>query len=265
MKRLLQMLGICLAVLLVNSCFDNSKYAPKPYLRPLEIVKISEQDYMHVSYLKDDKGGYIPCNGFIRKEGDEVFVFDTPLNDSISEQLINYIHNDLNAQVKGVMVSHSHIDAAGGVNAFAKANIPTYGSTRTASILAKDSVYLSNTFVLNDSVILGKSKIIMSYFGPGHSDDNTVAYVRGPEILIGGCMIKSLGGTRGNIADANLAEWAKTVATTRQMYPEVKLVIPGHGGRGNAELLENTIEMFQENKPAIAIVEDEEAGSHTNK
>lgn len=257
--RLLQNLGICLAVLLTTtSCWDNSKYAPKPYLRPLEIVKLSDQDYLHISYLKDDKGGYIPCNGFIRKEGDEVFVFDTPLNDSISEQLITYIQEDLKASIKGVMVSHSHIDGAGGVNAFAKANIPTYGSTKTAAILAKDSVYLSNTFAVKDSVALGESEVVMNYFGPGHTDDNVVGYIKGPEILIGGCLIKPLEGTRGNLADANLAEWAKTVATAKYVYPNVKQVIPGHGGRGDAALLDYTIEMFQVDSPQMDSVDEGE-------
>lgn len=244
MKRLLQMLGICLAVLLLHSCFDKSKYAPEPYLRPLEIIKLSDQDYMHVSYLKDDKDGYIPCNGYIRKEGDEVFVFDTPLDDSTSVQLIDFIKNDLNAIIKAVMVSHAHIDGAGGVNAFTKAGIPTYGSSKTAALLAKDTITLSNTFQHKDSLKLGKTLVKMDYLGPAHTDDNAIAYIEGPEILLGGCMIKSLEAGKGNLADANLKEWAKTVATAKYLYPNVKQVIPGHGRRGDSTLLTYTIKMF---------------------
>ncbi|WP_405202441.1 subclass B1 metallo-beta-lactamase [Dokdonia sp. LLG6352-1] len=251
MKRLLQMLGICLAVLLLHSCFDKSKYAPEPYLRPLEIIKLSDQDYMHVSYLKDGKGGYIPCNGYIRKEGDEVFIFDTPIDESTSVQLIDFIKNDLNATIKAVMVSHAHIDAAGGVKAFNEAGIPTYGSSKTAALLARDTITLSNTFQLKDSLMLGKTLIKMDYLGPAHTDDNAIAYLEGPEILLGGCMIKSLEAGKGNLADANLKEWAKTVTTAKYLYPDVKQVIPGHGMRGDSALLTYTIKMFQVEKPII--------------
>ncbi len=251
MCRLLQMLGICLAVLLLNSCFDNSKYDPEPYVRSLEIIKLSEQDYIHVSYLKDSYGGYIPCNGYIRVEGSEAFIFDTPLNDTLSEQLITFVQEDLKATIKGVQVSHSHIDGAGGINAFAKAKIPTYASTKTAALLVKDSLAISNPFSQKDSIQIAESFVVMEYLGPAHSDDNSIAYIRASDILLGGCMIKPLDGTKGNLADANLDEWSNTVTRLQSHYPKVEQVIPGHGGRGDKELLDYTIGMFQKSSEVI--------------
>ena len=252
MCRLLQMLGICLAVLLLNSCFDNSKYDPEPYVRSLEIIKLSEQDYVHVSYLKDNYGGYIPCNGYIRVEGNEAFIFDTPLNDTLSGQLITFVQEDLKATIKGVQVSHSHIDGAGGINAFAKAKIPTYGSAKTAALLAKDSLTISNPFSQKDSIKIAENFIVMEYLGPAHSDDNSIAYIRASDILLGGCMIKPLDGTKGNLADANLDEWANTVTRLQNHYPKVVQVIPGHGGRGDKQLLDYTISMFQKSSKVIS-------------
>lgn len=249
MTRLLQMLGICLAVLLLNSCYDKSKYVPEPYLRPLEIIKLSEQDYMHVSYLKDDNGGYIPCNGFMRKEGTEVFVFETPIDSTSSEQLISYIQEHLKATVKGVFVGHSHSDAAGGVPAFTRANIPTYASSKTTALLQKDTVTISHPFTRKDSVQMGTTEIVMEYFGAAHTDDNSVAYLKGPEILVGGCMIKALGAKRGYLGDASLSTWSTTVSAVKNAYPKVQLVIPGHGRRGDSLLLDYTIKMFKEEVP----------------
>ncbi len=243
--RLSQVFGICLAALLLHSCWDNSQYDPKPYLRPLEIVKLSDQDFLHKSYLKDGKGGYISCNGFIRLEGDEAFVFDTPLNDSISEQLITYIQKQLQATIKGVMVSHFHKDAAGGVQAFINKDIPSYGSDKTASILAKDSIYLSNSFSRTDTILLGKKPIYMGYFGAAHTTGNSVGYIPYSKILFGGCMIKPENGTKGNLSDANLEQWSSTVSNVKQAYPEVQLVIPGHGRRGSGALLDYTIDLFK--------------------
>lgn len=247
MRRLLQMLGICLAVLLLNSCFDNSKYDPQPYVRSLEIIKLSEQDYIHVSFLQDQHGGYIPCNGYIRVQEGEAFIFDTPINDTLSEQLIAFVQEDLKATIKGVQVSHSHMDGAGGINAFAKAKIPTYASAKTAALLAQDSVAVSNSFSQKDSIQIAKNFIVMEYLGPAHSDDNSIAYIQASDILLGGCMIKPLDGTKGNLEDANLDEWSNTVTTLQNHYPKVLQVIPGHGGRGNKELLDYTINMFKKN------------------
>ncbi len=247
LKRSLQLLGILLVVVTQQSCLNTSDSAAQEYVRPLEIIKLSENNFLHVSYLEDGKGGYIPCNGFFRKEGNEIFVFDTPINDSISEQLIHYIQNDLNSEIKAVLISHSHVDAAGGVSAFVKANIPTYGSSKTADLLAKDSIFLSNPFKVKDSLLLNGNKITMFYPGAGHTLDNAVTYIEDGNILLGGCLIKPLDGPKGNITDASIAEWSNTVRSLIDRFPDMQLVIPGHGLRGNKELLEYTIALFKEN------------------
>jgi metallo-beta-lactamase class B len=249
LPRLLQTLGLSIMVLLASSCFDKSENEPETYVRSLEIVKLSENDYLHISFLKDNKGGFIPCKGYMRKEGNEVFIFDTPINNAMSEQLISYVYKNLDATIKGVLVSHAHIDAAGGLKAFVNKGIPSYGSSKTARLLARDTIRLSNTFDTKDSLKLGRNLIKMNYLGPAHTDDNIIAYLEGPNILLGGCMIKSLGASKGNLADANLKEWAKTVSKVKHLYPEVSQVIPGHGMRGDSTLLNYTISMFQIKEP----------------
>ncbi|TVZ51782.1 subclass B1 metallo-beta-lactamase [Dokdonia sp. Hel_I_53] len=246
-KKSLQLLVIISFLCFQQSCWDGSDSNIQPYVRPLEIVKLSENDFLHVSYLKDGKGGYIPCNGFFRKEGSEVFVFDTPLNDSISEQLIAYITRDLKSEIKAVMVSHSHNDAAGGINAFVKANIPTYASLKTTQLLAKDSIFLSHSFEMVDSLFLGTNKISMFYPGAGHTNDNAVAYIENDHILLGGCLIKPVDGSKGNLADASIAEWSNTIRKVKETYPNTRLIIPGHGRRGGEELLDYTIRLFEDN------------------
>ncbi len=244
-----QLVLSCTIALLFTSCFDKSKYAPRPYVRPLEIVKISDSTFLHISYLKDTNGGYIGCNGFIYKSGDEAIIFDTPINDSISNQLIEYVQKSLKATVKGVVVSHSHVDAAGGVGAFSEVEIPSYASTKTANMLARDSIFISQPFDSINTITLGKTKIESRYLGPAHSDDNIVSYIEHPDILIGGCMIKPLGGREGNLKDANLEAWSNTVTLVKQTYPDTKIVIPGHGGRGGADLLDYTSDMFKKYSP----------------
>ena len=59
-------------------------------------------------------------------------------------------------------------------------------------------------------------------------------------------MVKSVGASKGNLADANVKEWANTIRKVKKAFPKAKYVIPGHGQYGNAELLDYTIELFSE-------------------
>ena len=45
---------------------------------------------------------------------------------------------------------------------------------------------------------------------------------------------------RGNVADADLAEWPTSVERIQKHYPEAEVVIPGHGLLGGLDLLQHT-------------------------
>lgn len=62
-----------------------------------------------------------------------------------------------------------------------------------------------------------------------------------------GCLIKELGATKGFLGDANVADWSGTVKKIKKHYPQVKIVILGHGKYGNNELFDYTIELFNSN------------------
>ncbi|HSP88373.1 MAG TPA: hypothetical protein VLN45_09590, partial [Ignavibacteriaceae bacterium] len=90
----------------------------------------------------------------------------------------------------------------------------------------------------------GSENIICCYFGKAHTSDNIVVWITEEEILFGGCMIKSLNSSKGNLADANVNEWANTVEKIKKKFNSAKMVIPGHGDYGGIELLDYTIKLF---------------------
>ena len=92
---------------------------------------------------------------------------------------------------------------------------------------------------------VGKDYIINHFLGEGHTKDNMIGYIPSEKMLFGGCMIKEMGASKGNISDANLDEWSNTVSRIKKVYPKIKHVIPGHGKPGGTELLDYTIELFQ--------------------
>lgn len=243
-----QISSICVTVMLcilLGSCLGKERYTPKPYTKPLEVVKLSDHSYMHISYIETAEGNFIPCNGYIYTNKGEAMIFDTPLNDSISKQLIDFVRNDLKLTIKGVVINHAHSDAAGGLGAFTKENIPSYASIQTADLLKQDSLIISHPFKDSQTISMKGHTIENRYVGEAHASDNIVSYMPKEHLLFGGCMIKSHGAEKGNLEDANLETWSETVVSIKKMFPDVKVVIPGHGSNGDATLLDYTIGLFK--------------------
>lgn len=245
-KFLLRYMVLCVFGVCISSCIGK-KFDPDSYVRPLEIVKLSENNYQHISYLKLSQLNFYPCNGYVYISDGEAIVFDTPVDEVSASQLINFLQKDLKVKVTGVIVNHFHADAAGGLKAFAKANIPSYASSKTAQILKEDAVEITYPFETKQEINVGSAVVENTYFGAAHTQDNIVSYIADEHLLYGGCMIKSLYAGKGNLADADVQQWPKTVSKIKEAYPEVQVVIPGHGGKGDASLLDYTIELFSTN------------------
>ncbi|WP_299209461.1 subclass B1 metallo-beta-lactamase [uncultured Dokdonia sp.] len=247
-KFLFRLAIFCLFTLFLSSCMGgDNKFDPDIYVRPLEIVKLSENKYQHISYLKLKQSDFYPCNGYVYISNGEAIIFDSPVDEVSASQLIKFLQKELNVKIVGVVVNHSHTDAAGGLKAFAKANIPSYASSKTAQILAKDSKVITYPFETKQEIKVGNTTVENTYFGPAHTQDNIVSYIQEEHILYGGCMIKSLHASQGNIKDADTQVWSKTVKKVKEAYPEVQTIIPGHGGKGDISLLDYTIELFTTN------------------
>ena len=88
----------------------------------------------------------------------------------------------------------------------------------------------------------------VKFLGQGHTKDNVVGYFRSENIMFGGCLIKELDASKGYLGDANIEEWSRTVENVKMNYPDVKIVVPGHGEYGDKKLLDYTIQLFRTNK-----------------
>ncbi|MFC4634148.1 subclass B1 metallo-beta-lactamase [Dokdonia ponticola] len=245
-KVLFKWIVFCVFTVCVSSCVERTEFDPDAYVRPLEIVKLSENNYQYISYLKLSQSNFYPCNGYVYISDGEAVVFDSPIDETSASQLIHFLQNELKVELKGVIVNHFHADAAGGLEAFAKANIPSYASSITAQILHNDAVEITYPFETKQELKVGSTVVENTYFGPAHTQDNIVSYIPDEHLLYGGCMIKSLYAGKGNLEDAYVQQWPETVGKIKEAYPEVQVVIPGHGGKGDARLLDYTIELFSD-------------------
>ncbi|OJX55755.1 MAG: subclass B1 metallo-beta-lactamase [Flavobacterium sp. 38-13] len=212
----------------------------------LTITQISENSFIHTSFKQTNDFGNVPCNGLIVRDNNETIVFDTPVNNTISEELIKWINDILHSKINAIIPTHFHDDCLGGLEAFHNYNIPSYAYIKTVE-LAKENNFTIPKNSFNDSVILkvGDKETITKFFGEGHTKDNVVGYFPSENILFGGCLLKELKASKGYLGDANISAWSNTVEKVKREYPDIKIIVPGHGKYGNHELLDYTIKLFK--------------------
>lgn len=250
MKFLSKIVLFSLFLFFLNCNTKKASHLPKIVYKTdeLSVIQLSDHVYQHISYLNTDSFGRVPCNGMIVKQDGEVVILDTPANDKSSEELILWIKNNLNSNINAVVATHFHNDCLGGLKEFDKNKIPSYGSVRTIDLAKKNNENIPQHSFDNDLTLkVGRTNVFVKYFGEGHTKDNVVAYFPDEKILFGGCLIKENGATKGYLGDANIQAWSGTVTKIKKQYPDVWIVIPGHGDAGGMKLLDYTINLFKNN------------------
>lgn len=227
---------------------EQVMFKPKKVYKSTDVIvtQITENAFQHISFKQTNDFGNVSCNGFIIRNNNEAIIFDTPTNNQNSIELINWIKETLHCKIITVIPTHFHDDCLGGLDAFHEKNIPSYAYFKTIELAKENNFTLpQNSFA--DSLLLkvGNEKVIVKFFGEGHTKDNVVVYFPSENILFGGCLIKELNATKGYLGDANISAWSNTVAKIKKEYSNVKIVVPGHGEHGNKNLLDYTINLFK--------------------
>lgn len=250
MKKITKIIWIIFFTSIIFNCTSKKKepFQPKEVYKSynLIITQIAENSFEHTSFKQTNDFGNVPCNGLIVRDNNEVIIFDTTTDEKSSEELINWLNQKLNCKINAIIATHFHDDCLGGLKAFDKNKIPSYAYFKTIEF-AKENNFTVPENGFKDSLILkvGNEKIIAKFFGEGHTKDNVVGYFPSENILFGGCLIKELDASKGYLGDANVADWSETVEKIKKQYPEVKVVVPGHGDFGNHRLLDYTIQLFR--------------------
>lgn len=245
MKKCIYSFFVLTLILGLNSCKGREKLM-KYESDLLRIEQISEHTYLHISYLETESFGKVECNGLVIIDDREAIVLDTPVDDKTSTELIEWIEKKMKSKVKAVIASHFHLDCLGGLGAFHKEEIESYANGMTIAMVEGGSEPVPMKILgQNSKMKAGKQEVSFFYPGEGHTKDNIVVYASGDKVLFGGCLVKSNGAGKGNLADANVDQWSNTVTIVKSNFPEVKVVVPGHGTTGGIELLDYTIDLFE--------------------
>lgn len=250
MKIILKTLLIILISLTVLKCSFQKQieFNPKEVYRSSDLIatQITENCFVHTSFLQTNDFGNVPCNGLIITNDNEAIIFDTPTNDKNSEELINWIKETLKCKINAIIPGHFHEDCVGGLKAFDKNNIPSYANYKTIELAKENNVNVpKNSFKDSLTIKVGDEIVTAKFFGEGHTKDIIVGYFPSENVMFGGCLIKEINASKGYLGDANVAAWSSTVEKVKNEYPNVKIVVPGHGEYGDKKLLDYTINLFK--------------------
>jgi len=214
----------------------------------LSINQISEHVYQHVSYLNTQEFGKVPCNGMVVADKNEAIVFDTPIDDKSSFELIDWITKSIKCRIIAVVPTHYHVDNLGGLDEFHKQKVASYAYNKTIQAAKKNgSPVPQHGFDGYMELKIGNEKVYIEFLGEGHTGDNVIGYFPLEDFMFGGCLVKEIGAGKGNLKEANVKEWPETVKKVKRKYPKIKKIIPGHGKSGGIELLDYTINLFEVN------------------
>ncbi len=216
----------------------------------LKIKFLAENVYQHISYKKIEPWGLVGASGLIVIDKKEAHIIDTPWTQEETAELIKWIESK-DLVVKSTIVTHFHDDASGGIPYLNKSNIKTYATPLTNNLLNLNHKEISSNKVSSNPFELVEDSIEIFYPGAGHTVDNIVVWLPKSQILFGGCFVKSLNSKNlGNIEDAVIKDWPDSIQQVINQYPNIKMVVPGHGKIGGINLLKHTTKLALETEVA---------------
>jgi len=209
------------------------------------LIKLTENAYIHVSFLNMPSYGKASANGLVFINGNKAFLFDTPWTDSLTAELYTWFKDSLNINIVGVIPNHWHEDCMGGLQYLHNKNVESYSNQMTIEIAKSKGLPVPLHGFRDSLEIKFDDKLIKCYFfGAAHSADNIVVWIPSEKILFPGCMVKSMDSDNlGNTRDGDLDVYPRTIERLLKHFPDAKIVIPGHGQHGGTDLIKHTLEL----------------------
>lgn len=207
---------------------------------------------------------FVAANVLVVKMPDgTVVICSSPFETEASRALVAWIKSTLKPTRIVAINTHFHFDGTAGNDAYRELGVETYASALTQRLLKDRGAAMqaetarqlegverdrmlamklapaAHTFDEHAglSMRFGDEEMRVVYPGPGHSPDNVVVLFPSRGVLFGGCMIKG-SASAGFIGDADLEHWESAVEVARGLG--ARIVIPGHGLVGGAELFDLT-------------------------
>lgn len=242
---------LCLALVMTQITTTQKVYATSQgdsiTEKTVKIQQIDEHVWVHTTYENFD-GIPFPSNGLIISTSDGLVLIDSSWDNKRTKRLLKKIDKQFDQEITRAIITHAHYDRIGGIRTLLKKGIDVRSTTQTA-IMAVQAGYLPPlpTLDLESEFQVGDTAIETFYPGEGHTRDNIIVWLPQYNILFGGCMIRSLDTQSiGNVEDANMEEWPRSVREVMRKYPDTEIVVPGHQSWGDKSLLRHTLNLIEQ-------------------
>ena len=215
------------------------------------VKQLCDNIWLHTTWHRfEGSARPFPSNGIVIIDEGQAVIVDTPCTDQQTIVLCDWIQDVHNVKVSCVVPTHWHIDCAGGLGAIHKKGAGSIALARTIEILREKKLPIPRyAFEDSKTIRCGRLKIELYYPGPGHTEDNIVAYIPSCKTLFGGCMVKNAEAAGlGNIAEADLDQWSASLQRVKSTFPKAEVVIPGHGPYSGYDAVDHTIALLESRK-----------------
>ena len=215
----------------------------------LEIKHLTGDFYIYTTY-HDFEGTAFPSNSMYLLTSEGAVLFDTPWDSVQFQPILDSIKARHDKEVIMCISTHFHADRTAGLGYYKNKGIRTYSSGQTFELCQQHNEKTAEYRFTKDTVFsIGSYTFETFYPGKGHAPDNIVIWFPKEKILYGGCFVKSTDGqSLGNLSDADIPEWSKSVKKTLKRFPSPQYVIPGHFGWADNKSLQHTLKLLQASK-----------------
>lgn len=215
----------------------------------IQLTHIIDSVYAHVTWEESETFGRFPSNGLIFIKNGQAIMIDTPFDNEKTKRLTDFLEDSMGVEIKKLIIGHFHDDCLGGLEYIQSKGIESIANRLTIDKCKELELPIPSTSFTDSLVFDFQGELVVCrYFGGGHTIDNITIWFPSKKILFGGCLIKSINSRGlGNLSDAVVKEWDVTVKKIINQYPDIEIVIPGHGAIGNSSLLTHTIELVERN------------------
>jgi metallo-beta-lactamase class B len=214
----------------------------------LQITHLTGNFYIYVTYNDPGNGVSFPSNSMYLVTNKGVVLFDTPWDTTMFQPLLDSIKARHHKNAIACISTHFHADRTAGLEFYRKKGLETYTTTRTDKFSKERNQKRAKHLIAGDTTFnIGGYGFQIYYPGEGHSPDNIVIWFNNDKILYGGCLIKSTeAGSLGNLSDANVTAWPKTIKNIQERFKNPRYIIPGHQDWTDKNSLDHTLDLLTE-------------------
>lgn len=216
----------------------------------IQLEQLQDSIFRHITWEESEQFGRFPSNGMIVIKKGQAIMIDTPFDNEKTELIYNYLKDSMQVEVIKQIGGHFHLDCIGGLEFLHSKGVESIANHLTIEKCKEEGLVEPITSFKNKLIVdLNGLKLECRYFGSGHTHDNIVVWIPEYKILFGGCLIKSANATTlGFTGDADMENYDFTIVKILKEYPQINMVVPGHGSVGGKDLLTHTIELVVKKK-----------------